>query len=101
MFVMVTHTYPLDKATEVGKAFTKLPPRSPFIKRVGLYSILSTELGVKNYGLYEIEDEKLAEGLREMTKRLLNYKDVVGFGFKIEPLLTPEEALPFLGLAPP
>ena len=100
MFVMTTMTYPLDKVTEVGKTFTKLPPRPPFINRVGLY-VISTELGIKAYGLYEIEDEKLAEGLRETVKRLSNYKDIVGFRFKIETLLTAEEAMSLVGLAPP
>lgn len=94
---MATTTYPPDKATEMLKIFTKLPPRPSFIKRVGLYTN-STELGIKAYGIYEIEDEKLAEGIREMVKRLSSYKDVVGCRFKIETLLTTEEVLPLLGL---
>ena len=98
MFVMVISTYPHDKATEVGKAFIKNMenPLPSFVKFV-VY-VTSTELGIKGYVLYEIEDEKLAEGIREVVKRHVTYQNIVGYRWNIETLLTAEEALPMIGL---
>ena len=101
MFVMVTSTYPHDKAIEVGKAFIKtLETPLPSFVKFTVY-VCSTELGIKGYVLYEIEDAKLAEGLREVVKRHVTYQNIAGYRWKVETLLTAEEALPLVGLAPP
>ena len=101
MFVLVTSTYPHDKAIEVGKAFIKtLETPLPSFVKFTVY-VTSTELGIKGYVLYEIEDKKLAEGIREVIKRQVAYHNIVGYRWNIETLLTAEEALPLVGLAPP
>jgi len=100
MFVLVTATYPPDKAIEVAKAFIKLmeTPLPSFVN----YTVYTTtsEVGIKAYGLFEIENRKLAEGIMEVIKRHVPYHDIVGYRWKMEILLTVEEALPFVGLAP-
>lgn len=73
MFVMVTSTYPPDKGTEIGKAFIKnMETPLPSFVKFTVY-VCSTEIGIKGYVLYEIEDEKLAEGLREVVRRHVTY----------------------------
>ena len=102
MFVMLTSGYPPDKMTEIFKIFIKARQEtslSAFIKRVGIWGG-NTELGTKNYVLYEIEDENLAEGLREINRFQVPLLSVKGYWYKIETLTTVEEALTWLGFDP-
>ena len=101
MFFMLTSTYPLDKAIEAGKTFIKgMETPLPSFVKLTVY-LTSTELGIKGYSLFEIEDGKLAEGIREVIKRQVAFHKIVGYKWKVETLLTAEEALPLVGLAPP
>ena len=101
MFLMTTTTYPPDKATEIAKIFMELPELPPFVKR--LHVLIDSDLiaGYKVYGLYEVENKKAYEGLVAIAERMTSYNKIEGCRFTIEPLLTPEEGLPMLGLAPP
>jgi hypothetical protein len=95
---MVTFTYPPDKALEVGQAFTsgKVPELPEFVKRTQIFVVMDVEL--KTYSIYEVEDARSHEGLVAITKRFTGYFNIQGSRFKIEPLLTVEEALPLIGL---
>lgn len=97
-FFMVTFTYPPSKAEEVGQAFvSKTAPELPdFVNRIQIFVVLDKEL--KAYSIYEVEDAKSHEGFVAITKRFTGYFNVEGSRFKIEPLLTVDEALPLIGL---
>lgn len=95
---MVTFTYPPNRAEEVGQAFVsgKAPELPDFVKRIHIFVVLDVEL--KTYSIYEVEDAKSHEGLVAITKRFTGYFNIEGSRFKIEPLLTVNEALPLIGL---
>jgi len=95
---MVTFTYPPNRAEEVGQAFVsgKAPELPDFVKRINIFVVLDVEL--KTYSIYEVEDAKSHEGLVAITKRFTGYFNIEGSRFKIEPLLTVNEALPLIGL---
>ncbi len=99
MFVMVTHTYPFKSAVQVGKVgvevLAKAPP--PYGKRLGVYIAAGGD-GMKTYVLYEIEKGHVEEGIKELNKRMVAYFNIEGWKFTVESLMTPEEALPMLGL---
>ncbi len=97
-FVMVTAKYPPHQADKVGKAFTgtKIPETADFVKRINIFVV--ADFDVKIYTLYEMPDDKLHEGIKSIATRYMGYRDIVGFDYKIEPLLTAQEALPMIGL---
>jgi len=99
MFFMVTQTYPTKSVAEVGKvgveSLAKAPP--PYVKRLGVYIAAGGD-GMKTYVLYEIEKGHVEEGIKELNKRMVAYFNIEGWKFTVESLMTPEEALPMLGL---
>jgi len=100
---MLTSTYPLDKATEVAKTYAKVSatPPPPFFKQIGSYGAADIECGIRGYTLFEFKDEKLAEALRELIKRLVPFGNIVGYRYKVEILMSAKEAMIMMGLTPP
>ena len=43
-------------------------------------------------------DDKLLEGLKSIGTRYAGYRDIEGFKYKMEHLMTVQEALPMIGL---
>lgn len=100
MFIVITVTYPFDKAVQMSKKFIKAMeiPLPSFIKRLYVLSSPGGELGMKVIGIYEVENAKLTEGLKELTKSMVQYYDVEGFRYCIEPMLLAAEAIALLGI---
>jgi hypothetical protein len=102
MTIMVISTYPPKKGPEVGKIFVqnlgkKLPP---FLKRIEVYNTGCDE-GIRVYAIYEIQDDKVADGIREITARMVPFHEVEGYRWRSEILLKATESLAMIGLAPP
>jgi hypothetical protein len=102
--VLVTVWFPGDKAIEVGKILVKsLATPFKFVKRVGEAPYATgTEAGMKAVTIYDIEDEKLGDGLREIARYLLQFvTSIPGYRYQIEVLATGVEALSMVGLKAP
>lgn len=102
MFVLYTMTVPPDKARELGEAFVKASretPYPPFVK-LTLYAC-SDESGIKTYAIYEVKDEKAAEGLRVIENRYIQYQGIVGLRYKAETIRAGKEALAMIGIKMP
>jgi len=97
-FFMVTFTYPPNKAREVGEAFLsgKAPKLPEFVKQEKVFVVLDGQ--VKNFIIYEVENEKTHEGLMSITNRFSGYFNIDGSEFKVQHLMTTREALPLIGL---
>lgn len=97
-FYMVTFTYPPNKAKEVGEAFLsgEAPKLPDYINQEKVFVVLDDE--VKNYIIYEVEDNRAHEALMAIANRFSGYFNIEGSKFKIEHLLTTREALPLIGL---
>lgn len=98
-FVMVTATFPPENSKQIGTVFTKLPKMPEFVKL--LHTLITQDEDMKVFSLYEIEDDKMHEGIIAISKRYIPYHEVSGFKYKIQPTLTVREALPLVGLAAP
>jgi len=99
-FVLLTMTYPNDKATELGKKYLELvktPPPS-YVKIEHIFAATDPIYGIKGYVLYEIEEDKLFKGLKEIAKRMGTFRDIEGWKYNIEPLLETKDALSLIGL---
>jgi hypothetical protein len=93
---------PQSRASEIAKVFAKNPSIKG-VKRVGKCPYCSpTNRGVRIIDIFEVEDGKVAEAIREITKWEQQYANAVPeFAYSLEPLLTPEEAFVALGMSPP
>jgi len=101
--LMVTLSYPPDKATEVGQKYLEISGTLPkFIKRIGLTPYtMSCEEGIKAFSLYEIKDEELADGIRKLSEYYTKYIEVPGLKYRVDIVMGAVEALPLIGLKPP
>jgi len=95
--VMVTSTYPPDKAAEVAAAWIRgvETPLPAFVKR--LHVLVAPAGEMKSYSMFEVDAGKEDEGYKEILRRLLQFQ-IEGFRYHIEHVLPAEEAIPLLGL---
>jgi hypothetical protein len=102
MILMLRSIYPIDKAAEVTRVFVKsaIKKLPPFLKALGIY-LGPSEKGIKAYSIYEVEDEKMADGLRELTKIMAAYSQVQGYKWWIEPVVKSRDAMTLMGVSPP
>jgi hypothetical protein len=73
------------------------------VKRLGKCPYSSpTEHGMRIIDIFEVEDAKVSEAIREIVKWEQQYAVAVPeFTYSLEPLLTPDEAFMALGMQPP
>ena len=104
VMIMVTSWYPPDKAIEVAKKFLegmqKFPQES-FEKPLVLAGVSSVKDGIRGITITEVEKGKYEEALSLEAKRLVEYMSIEGYKFKMETLMTIEEAMPLVGLEMP
>lgn len=98
VFILVTSRVPLQNAEGVGQAFLakKIPEVADFVKRVNIWVVSDYE--TKMYALYEAPNEKLYDAIISISTRYAGYRTIEGFKFKVEPLITVQDALPMIGL---
>jgi len=99
MYLVSNSTYPLSSAKEVAEEFVKAVevPFPPYIKRV--HTLAAPDgLGMKVLGIYEVDDGKVADAIKDLTKYFVQYYDIDGFAYTLEAMLTAQEAIPLLNL---
>jgi hypothetical protein len=100
--LIVVAWMPQGKASKIAEVFAKNPgPKG--LKRVGKCPYSSpTKRGVRIIDIFEIEDTKVGEAIKEIAKWEQLYANAVPeFSYSIEPALTPEEAFLAIGMTPP
>jgi hypothetical protein len=93
---------PQSRASEIAKVFAKNPSIKG-VKRVGKcpYST-PTHDGARVVDIFEVEDGKVAEAMREIVKWEQQFaNEVPEFAYSLEPALTPEEVFMAIGMPPP
>ncbi len=98
MFILTTSTYPVDKTFEVVAVFQKAAAVSlpSYMKRLNVLTTAAGEAGIKVVGLYEVNDDKVADAYRELLKYYVQFYGIQGFRYSIEPMMTAQEAIPLL-----
>jgi len=99
MYLVSNSTYPLSSAKEIAAAFVKAAaePLPPYIKRTHTLTTAG-DLGIRVLGIYEVEDDKVSQAIKDLTKYFVQYYEMEGFSYTLEPMLTAQEAIPLLGL---
>jgi hypothetical protein len=90
VFLVGTVTYPSDKAVTVTQKFIRATenPLPYFMNCLYLLTAAGEDVRLKVLGIYEVEDAKLKEGIRELTKYYIEtFGDVEGFRYNIASML--------------
>ena len=96
--VILTHvTYPPEAAQAMAKRFLDAPELPDFMAKKGPY-VTSTLEGVLLSSLYELENERLADGLKFLGDYMAIYFGVPGFSFEIKPYFEIKEGLSMIGM---
>ena len=99
MYVMILSTYPNDKLVDVLKTYKKSTENTPpYIKTIGVFGKADLETGTKGYALYEIDDDKAYEGIREMTIRMIPFFQIQGYKYELTTLASADDAIETLGI---
>ncbi|MFQ5987639.1 MAG: hypothetical protein ACE5H6_02185 [Dehalococcoidia bacterium] len=95
-----THTWPAEKSTDVGQTFVKFMqnPLPPYIKMIGPFINIGGD-GVKGCIIWDVEKGHEDEGLLFIMKNAVDYFNIGGQKFTLEPVVTGADALPLVGLS--
>lgn len=96
--IMVTEWVPFEKGPEVAKIYPKIAQKPlKVLKRVGVSPYATTsEAGIRSVAIYEVEDAKLADGIREVLTRRSPYTAVSGYKLQVEVVTPIGEAIALL-----
>jgi hypothetical protein len=100
MFLVTTVIYPPDKSIVAAEKFIEVTARElpPFLKRLQVLGDSRMDKGMKVLSIYEAEDSRIKESIIELTKIYVQFNNIEGFRYEIEPMLTVKEALAVLGM---
>ncbi len=98
MVIISNVTYPPESTKEIAKRYLKAPVLPTFLTKKGPYISPSVSDGMHSITYYELENDKLAEGLLAISESLAIYFGVSGYQYEIKPYFELEEGLSILGL---
>jgi hypothetical protein len=100
MFLVTTVIYPPDKSIVAAEKFIEVTARElpPFLKRFQVLGDSRMDKGMKVLSIYEADDSRIKESIIELTKIYVQFNNIEGFRYEIEPMLTVKEALAVLGM---
>lgn len=98
MVIISNVTYPPESTKEIAKRYLKAPVLPDFLNKKGPYVSPSMTGGMNSITYYELENDKLAEGLKVIGESLSIYFGVPGFKYDLKPYYELEEGLDILGL---
>jgi len=105
VLIMVTTWYPLTKATEVAKKYIevmqKIPSDPSIAKPLVTAAVSPGKDGIEVISISEVRKGKYEEALNRANRRMVMFFGIEGYRYEIKTLLTLEEAMPLIGLAPP
>jgi hypothetical protein len=99
--LIVTSKYPPDKVPEMVKVFVKVYKTLPkVLKPIGECPFIGpTETGYVSTDIYEVDDAKLGEAVKELATYMNQYALAVpGYNWKVEVVVKAREALQLVGV---
>ncbi len=98
MVIISDVTYPPESTREIAKRYLKAPVLPSFLTKKGPYIAPSVKDGMHSITYYEVENNRLAEGLQAIGESLAIYFGVPGYKYEIKPYFELEEGLNILNL---
>ena len=91
-------TYPPESTREIANRYLTAPALPDYITKKGPYISASNTHGMHSITYYELENHRLADGLKAIGDSLAIYFGVSGYKYDIKPYFELEEGLSILGL---
>ena len=100
MLFWQNHTWPGEKSADVGQVFVNFMqnPLPQYIKMIGPFATIGGE-GGKGCIIWDIAKGHEEEGLLLIMRQIMDYMNIGGQKFTLEPVLTGADALPLVGLS--
>ena len=98
MIIISNVTYPPEGTREIANRYLTAPALPSFITKKGPYISASNTQGMHSITYYELENDRLADGLKAIGDSLAVYFGVPGYKYDIKPYFELEEGLSILGL---
>lgn len=98
MVIISNVSYPPESTKEIAKRYLKAPVLPDYLNKKGPYVAASREGGMHSITYYELENDRLAEGLKAIGESLAIYFGVPGYKYDLKPYFELEEGLDILGL---
>lgn len=98
MVIISNVTYPPESTKEIAKRYLLAPALPDFLNKKGPYVSSSRDGGMNSITYYELENNRLAEGLKVVAESLAIYFGVPGYKYDLKPYFELEEGLTILGL---
>lgn len=98
MIIISNVTYPPESTREIATRYLKAPALPNYITKKGPYISASQTSGMHSITYYELENNRLTEGLLAVAESLSVYFGVPGYKYDIKPYFELEEGLGILGL---
>lgn len=98
MIIISNVVYPPESTKEIAKRYLKAPKLPDFLTKRGPYVSASMSEGMNSITFYELDNNRLAEGIRAIQDSLSVYFDVPGYKYDLKPYFELEEGLDVLGM---
>ena len=98
MVIISNVMYPPESTREIEIRYLKAPVLPEFLNKKGPYVSASKTGGMNSITFYELENDKLADGLKAIGESLAIYFGVPGYTYDIKPYFELDEGLEILGL---
>ncbi len=98
MIIISNVTYPPESTREIANRYLTAPALPDYITKKGPYISASNTHGMHSITYYELENHRLADGLKAIGDSLAIYFGVSGYKYDIKPYFELEEGLSILGL---
>ena len=103
VFIVGTIWAPPNKAENVAKKYLEITKKYPVDESIAKVvidgAIRATKEGIKSLIVWEVVKGKFNEAMSRAGKILAEYRNIEGFRYEIETMLSPIEALPMIGMS--
>jgi hypothetical protein len=98
MVIIMNISFPTESAKQMGESFINAPPLPDFLTRKGPYISSTNMEGVKSLSIFELEPNKLAEGMTAVSDYAASFFGVPGFAYEVKVHFDVQEALKMVGI---
>ena len=101
MVIIVKTTYPPESADEIAKKYLEYLAANPppeYMKMIGPFVNTERVSGVNVNTIFEVDNEKLADGLVYCGEMMISFRGVPGYTYTIKPWYEIDEALRLIGM---
>ncbi len=98
MVIITQIAYPTTSVQDMAKRFLEAPSAPDFMTRRGPFISANQTEGIASFSLWELDNSRLAEGMKFLGNYMTIFFEVPGFNYEIRPCFHVDEALAMIGM---